>query len=69
MALDDMLQLLVFSFHSPSLSAGHTPYVQTDADLDRFYDWWRDILDHLQECGVSPISVDQLMAAAGLNGK
>src|SRR5690554_296073 len=69
MALDDMLQLPVFSFHSPSLSAGHTPYVQTDADLDRFYDWWRDILDHLQECGVSPISVDQLMVAAGLNGK
>ncbi|HEY9092718.1 polysaccharide deacetylase family protein [Parasphingorhabdus sp.] len=68
-ALDDMLKLLVFSFHSPSLAAGHTPYVQTDADLDRFYDWWRDIIDHLLECGVSPISVDQLIVAADLKGK
>lgn len=68
-ALDDMLKLLVFSFHSPSLSAGHTPYVQTDADLDRFYDWWREIIDHLLEREVTPISIDQLITAAGLGAK
>ncbi|MEW4466786.1 polysaccharide deacetylase family protein [Parasphingorhabdus sp. JC815] len=68
-ALDDMLKLLVFSFHSPSLSAGHTPYVQTDADLDRFYDWWREVIDHLLEREAAPISVDQLIEAAGLNGQ
>lgn len=66
-ALDDQLKLLVFSFHSPSLSPGHTPYVRTEADLDRFYDWWRDILDHLMERDVSPIGMDDLLkiAAAG----
>lgn len=63
-ALDDDLQLLVFSFHSPSLSPGHTPYVRTEADLDDFYDWWRDVLDHLEERNVRPVSIDQLMAAA-----
>jgi len=68
-ALDDMLKLLVFSFHSPSLSAGHTPFVQTDADLNRFYDWWREVIEHLLERGVTPISVDQLVSAAGLSSK
>ena len=63
-ALDDDLQLLVFSFHSPSLSPGHTPYIRTEADLDGFYDWWRDVLDHLEERNVKPINIDQLMAAA-----
>lgn len=63
-ALDDDLQLLVFSFHSPSLSPGHTPYVRTQEDLDGFYDWWRDVLDHLETRGVKPIDSDQLIAAA-----
>ncbi len=68
-AFDDNLKLLVFSFHSPSLSAGHTPYVKTDEDLDRFYDWWREVIDHLLERGASPISLDQLMVVAGLKDK
>jgi len=63
-ALDDDLQLLVFSFHSPSLSPGHTPYVRTDEDLDAFYDWWRDVLEHLETRNVKPISTGQLMTAA-----
>ena len=63
-ALDDDLKLLVFSFHSPSLSPGHTPYVRTEADLDGFYDWWRDVLEHLATRGVNPINSDQLIAAA-----
>ena len=63
-ALDDDLQLLVFSFHSPSLSPGHTPYVRTEADLDGFYDWWRDVLGHLEMRNVKPVDIDQLMAAA-----
>lgn len=65
-AIDDDLQLLVFSFHSPSLSVGHTPYIQNDADLDGFYDWWRDIIDHLRNSGVSPISSGELLIKAGL---
>lgn len=68
-AFDDQLKLLVFSFHSPSLSVGHTPYVQSGTDLDHFYDWWREVIDHLLERGASPISIDQLITAAGLQGK
>ncbi len=68
-ALDDQLKLLVFSFHSPSLSPGHTPYVRTEADLDRFYDWWRDIVDHLMERGVSPIGMDELLKIAASGRK
>lgn len=60
-ALDDGLPLLVLSFHSPSLAAGHTPYVQSPADLDRFYDWWRQILAHLARRGVKPTSVSDIL--------
>jgi len=63
-ALDDDLQLLVFSFHSPSLSPGHTPYVRTQADLDGFYEWWRDVLEHLNMRGVKPVDIGELMTAA-----
>lgn len=65
-ALDDGLAMLVFSFHSPSLSAGHTPYVRTSDDLDRFYDWWREIIGHLAEQNVQPVSIDELLAEANL---
>lgn len=30
------LRTFMFTFHSPSLEPGHTPYVRTRADLDRF---------------------------------
>lgn len=63
-ALDDDLRLLVFSFHSPSLSPGHTPYVRTEDDLDGFYDWWRAVLDHLEMRNVKPIDIGQLITAA-----
>ena len=65
-ALDDKLNLLVFSFHSPSLSPGHTPYVKTTDDLDRFYDWWRDIIEHLKDRNVAPVSMEELKREAGL---
>ncbi|MEO9600688.1 polysaccharide deacetylase family protein [Parasphingorhabdus sp.] len=63
-ALDDDLRLLVFSFHSPSLAPGHTPYVRTQEDLDGFYDWWRDVIEHLEKRNVKPIDIEQLIAAA-----
>ncbi len=63
-ALDDDLRLLVFSFHSPSLSPGHTPYVRTAEDLDGFYDWWREVLDHLQTRNVKPVDIHELVQAA-----
>ena len=63
-ALDDDLQLLVFSFHSPSLMPGHTPYVRTEKDLDGFYDWWREVLAHLETRNVKPVDIEGLMQAA-----
>ena len=59
-ALDDDLRLLVFSFHSPSLSPGHTPYVKTEDDLHRFYDWWREVIGHLDEMNVKPLDIMDL---------
>jgi hypothetical protein len=60
-ALDDELPLLVFSFHSPSLRPGHTPYVRDEADLDHLYDWWRAIFAYLGQRGVQPTNVREIM--------
>lgn len=65
-ALADGLPLLVFSFHSPSLQPGNTPYVRDEADLDRLYDWWRGLFSHLEKRGVRPTTVAEIMASARL---
>jgi hypothetical protein len=62
-ALDDGLPVLVLSFHSPSLEAGHTPYVRTEDDLDALYDWWRRVFAYLELRGVKPTTVAGIMAA------
>jgi hypothetical protein len=59
-ALAQDLPLLVFSFHSPSLAPGHTPYVRSAADLAAFHDWWRAIFAHLARRGAAPTSVREL---------
>lgn len=64
MALDENLQLLTFSFHSPSLQPGHTPYVRDKADLDRLYDWWRRVFAYCELCNVKPASLDDILGAA-----
>ncbi|WP_240504500.1 polysaccharide deacetylase family protein [Tsuneonella mangrovi] len=66
MALDDGLPLLVLSFHSPSLAVGHTPYVRSEADLERFYDWFERIYTYLEMRAVAPTTVAEIAAAAGL---
>jgi hypothetical protein len=63
MALDDGLPLLVFSFHSPSLRAGHTPYVRDADELDALYDWWRRVLTYLDMRDVKPTGVGEIMQA------
>jgi hypothetical protein len=63
MALDDALPLLVLSFHSPSLAPGHTPYVRSEGDLDRLYNWFRRIYMYLDMRGVVPTSVAEIMQA------
>ncbi|MBF0335718.1 MAG: polysaccharide deacetylase family protein [Alphaproteobacteria bacterium] len=37
-------QVFVLTYHSPSLEPGHTPYVRSRADLDRFLAWIADYL-------------------------
>lgn len=65
-AIDEALPLLVFSFHSPSLAPGFTPYVRSEADLDGFYDWWRAVFAYLQRRQVAPSSVASLMQSVTL---
>jgi hypothetical protein len=62
-ALDDGLPLLNFSFHSPSLRPGHTPYVRDEDDLDHLYDWWRRIFAYLERRGVKPCALKDIMGA------
>jgi hypothetical protein len=62
-ALDDELPVLVFSFHSPSLEAGHTPYVRDENDLDALYDWWRRVFAYLELRRVKPTTVAQILQA------
>lgn len=65
-AIDEGLPVLVFSFHSPSLAPGHTPYVRDDSDLDALYNWWRALFTHLDKRGVKPTSVADIMASVEL---
>lgn len=65
-AVGEGLRLLNFSFHSPSLAPGHTPYVRDAADLARFHGWWDAVLDDLARRDVAAASLDQLIVAAGL---
>lgn len=64
MAIDDGLPLLVLSFHSPSLAPGHTPYVRTATDLERFYDWFRRIYAYLEMREVVPTTIVEIVAAS-----
>ena len=62
-ALAEELPLLVFSFHSPSLHPGNTPYVRHEEDLARFYNWWREIFAYLAQQGVRPTSISAITDA------
>ncbi len=66
MAVDDGLPVLMFSFHSPSLAPGYTPYVRSEEDLDGFYDWWRKVFAYLAQRGVRPSSVKDIMESVEL---
>lgn len=64
-ALGEGERLLNLSFHSPSLVPGNTPYVRSDADLDRFHRWWGEVLALLAARAAMPVSLAELIAAAG----
>ena len=63
MALDAELPVLVFSFHSPSLAPGYTPYVRSEHDLDLLYDWWRRTLAYCELRGMTASSVGDVLGA------
>lgn len=65
-ALDSGLPVLVFSFHSPSLRPGHTPYIRSESDVDGFYDWWRSLFTYLEHRNVRPTGVREVMDAVRL---
>jgi peptidoglycan/xylan/chitin deacetylase (PgdA/CDA1 family) len=62
--LRDGYQYFSLSFHSPSLTPGHTPYVRNSADLSQFYRWWDKVLSFLAEKGITPISAKEISEAA-----
>ncbi len=62
--LGEGVPVLSFSFHSPSVEPGHTPYVRNAADLDAFNRWWDDMLDLLARERVTAITTRELIAAA-----
>ncbi len=64
LALAEDVPILNFSFHSPSLAPGHTPYVRNDDDLEAFYRWWHGILVHLASRGVRATTMSEIKAAA-----
>jgi hypothetical protein len=66
MAVDDGLPVLVFSFHSPSLAPGYTPYVRSEADLDDFYDWWRSVFAYLARRGIMPSAGKEILNSVEL---
>lgn len=65
-AVAEDVPVLVFSFHSPSLSPGFTPYVREADDLDHFYDWWRQAFERLEAHGVKPTTVREIMESVAL---
>ncbi len=62
-ALDEGIGILNFSFHSPSLAAGHTSYTKDENELEIFYAWWDGVFAHLARRNVNAISASQIKAA------
>src|SRR3546814_6536616 len=64
------LPVLNFSFHSPSLRPGNTPYVRSAAELDLFYRWWDIVLDQIGRAHVwTPVTNAQLVCRLLLDKK
>jgi hypothetical protein len=63
-AIEMRLPVLNFSFHSPSLQPGNTPYVRSRSDLERFYRWWDIVLDHLARRGIEATTGAEIVAMA-----
>lgn len=67
--IEEGVRVLNFSFHSPTLEPGHTPYVRDEGDRTVFYGWWDGVLAHLARRGVAAASLDELIAAVPVRGQ
>ncbi|MDO7843032.1 polysaccharide deacetylase family protein [Sphingomonas immobilis] len=65
-AAGEGVRVLNFSFHSPSVAPGMTPYVRDAADLAAFHRWWDAVIGELERRGIAPVSSDEIIAAAVL---
>lgn len=63
-AVGEGLRLLNFSFHSPSIEPGHTPYVRDAGDLAAFWRWWDAVFALLGQLGVTPAALGEIVDAA-----
>jgi hypothetical protein len=61
--IDEGVRVLNFSFHSPTLEPGHTPYVRDEADRMEFYRWWDNVLSHLARRNVQAATLAELLEA------
>jgi len=61
-ALADGVRLLTFSFHSPTLEPGHTPYVRNARDREMFDRWWDAVFERLARHGVTTTTVSEILA-------
>jgi hypothetical protein len=64
-ALADGVRLLTFSFHSPTLEPGHTPYVRDARERAMFDRWWDMVFDRLAKHGVTATTIDEILAVTG----
>lgn len=57
----DGIRIFVFSFHSPSIEPGGTPYVQSRSDLRHFLDkcrrYFSYFLETLDGCSMTPVEI------------
>ena len=54
-------KIFCFTYHSPSLEPGNTPYVRTAAELDQFLDKFRRYFDYfLGELGGQPATLTEM---------
>lgn len=58
------LRLFNLAFHSPSLEAGHTPYVRDAADLAEFWRWWDGVFALFARLGVTNASLGEILSAS-----
>lgn len=67
-AIGEGIALLNFSFHSPTLAPGNTPYAPDAEGVRRFHAWWDHMLHHLDTRGVRNAALDDIIAATRAPG-